>query len=65
MTGEGTPRGFHQSIDDVERSVRVPPELQVELQDVDLHGEYVAPEDLDRVRLVAAIDGAGRLNPRK
>ena len=65
MTGEGVPQRFRQSLDDLERGVRVPPELQVELQDVDPPGEHVAPEDLDRIRLVASIEGAGRLDPRK
>ena len=55
---------FRQSLDDLERSARVPREQQVETQDVEPLREYVAPEDLDRVRLVASIEGAGRLNPR-
>jgi len=59
------PQRFRQSMDDLERGVRVPPELQDELQDVDRPGQYVALEDPDRIRLVASIEGAGRLNPRK
>ena len=55
---------FRRPLDDLERSVRVPLDQHVEMQDVDPPGEYLAPEDLDRVRLVASIDGAGRLEPR-
>ena len=55
---------FRRPLDDLERSVRVPPEQQVELQDTEPPGEYLAPEDLDRIRLVASIEGAGRLKPR-
>ena len=55
---------FRQSLDDLERSARVPREQQVETQEVEPLHEYVAPEDLDRVRLVASIESAGRLKPR-
>lgn len=55
---------FRQSLDDLERGVHVPREQQVETQEVEQLREYVAPEDLDRVRLVASIESAGRLNPR-
>ena len=55
---------FRQSLDDLERSAGVPREQQVETQDVEPLREYVAPEDLDRARLVASIESAGRLNPR-
>jgi hypothetical protein len=58
-------RHFQQSLDDLERSVRVPLDQQVETQAVEPAGEYVAPEDLDRIRLVASIESAGRLNPRR
>jgi hypothetical protein len=55
---------FRQSLDDLERSARVPRDQQVETQDVEPPREYLAPEDLDRIRLVAAPESAGRLNPR-
>jgi hypothetical protein len=56
---------FRRPLDDLERSVRVPPEQHVEMQDLEPPGgEYLAPEDLDRIRLVASIEGAGRLKPR-
>ena len=57
-------RDFQQSLDDLERSVRVAPEHQVETQDVETVREYVDPEDLDRMRLLADPAGAGRLKPR-
>lgn len=57
-------RSFRQSLDDLERSVRVPREQQVETRDVEPVREYVEPEDLDRIRLVAAVESAGRLDPR-
>lgn len=55
---------FRQSLDDLERGVRVAPEHQVETQDVDSVREYVDPEDLDRMRLLADPASAGRLTPR-
>jgi hypothetical protein len=58
-------KNFRQSLDDLERSARVPREQQVETQDVDMLREYVAPEDFDRIRVVASIEGGGRLNPRR
>lgn len=64
MTADRVPQRFRQSLVDLEQSVRVPPELLVELQDVGMPGEHLAPEDLDRIRLVASIEGAGRLDPR-
>lgn len=55
---------FRMPLDELERSVRVPLEQHVQLQDVEPPGEHLAPEDLDRIRLVASIEGAGRLHPR-
>ena len=57
-------RNFRLSLDDLERTARVPREQQVEMQDTEPPGEYLAPEDLDRIRLVASIESAGRLKPR-
>ena len=57
-------RNFGQSLAALEGSVRVPRELQVETQDVEPLREYVAPEDFDRIRLVASPESAGRLKPR-
>jgi hypothetical protein len=57
-------RDYHLSLDDLERSVRVAPEDQLEVQEVDPPREYVAPEDLDRARLLADPAGAGRLKVR-
>jgi hypothetical protein len=57
-------QNFRQSLDDLERSVRVSREKQVATQDAEPLREYVAPEDLDRMRLLADPAGAGRLNPR-
>jgi hypothetical protein len=58
-------RDFRQSLDDLERGSRVPREQQVETQDMQPSPpEYVAPEDFDRIRLVAAPETAGRLKPR-
>jgi hypothetical protein len=41
----------------------VPVDQQSEGQDTDVHPEYVAPEDLDRMRLLADPAGPGRLRP--
>jgi len=62
---EAMERNFRQSLDELERTARVPREQQVETQEVEPHREYVAPEELDRTRLLAAPESAGRLNPRK
>jgi hypothetical protein len=57
-------RNYRQSLDDLERGVRVPREQQSEAQDAEPPREYVEPEDLDRLRLLASPMGAGRLKPR-
>lgn len=55
---------FGQPLAALESSARVPREQQVETQDVKPPREYEAPEDFDRIRLVASPGGAGRLKPR-
>lgn len=55
---------FGQSLAALESSARVPREQQVETQEVEPLREYVAPEDFDRIRLVASPESAGRLDPR-
>jgi hypothetical protein len=55
---------FRQSLDELERGVRVPRERQVESQETDPPREFIEPEDLDRVMLLANPAGAGRLKPR-
>ncbi|MCW2606961.1 MAG: hypothetical protein JWO60_1654 [Frankiales bacterium] len=55
---------YRQSLTDLERSARVPREQQVETQDVTPPREYLAPEDLDRLRLVSSPESAGRLKAR-
>ena len=57
-------RNLGQSLAALESSARVPREHQVETQDVEPLREYVAPEDFDRIRLVASPESAGRLKPR-
>ena len=57
-------RNYRLSLDDLERGVRVPRDAQIEAQDVDPPREYLEPEDLDRVRLLASPAGASRLEPR-
>ena len=57
-------RNYRQSLDDLERDVRVHREQQSEAQDGEPPREYVEPEDFDRLRLLASPDGAGRLKPR-
>ncbi len=57
-------RNYRQSLDDLERGVRVPREQKSEAQDAEPPREYVEPEDLDRLRLLASPMGAGRLKPR-
>lgn len=57
-------RDYRQSLDDLERGVRVPREQQTEEQDVEPHREYLEPEELDRVRFLADPASAGRLDPR-
>lgn len=57
-------RNFGQSLEALEGSARVPREQQIETQDVDSFREYVAPADLDRIRLVASPESAGRLKTR-
>ena len=57
-------RNFGQPLAALESSARVPREQQVETQDVETPREYMAPEDFDRIRLVASPGGAGRLKPR-
>ena len=56
---------FEASLEDLERSARVPREQQVEAQDVDPPRAYLEPEELDRLRLLADPTGAGRLDPRR
>lgn len=58
-------RDDRQSLDDLERGVRVPREEQLEAQDADPPREYVEPEDLERARLLADPAGAGTLRPRR
>lgn len=57
-------RDYRLPLDELERAVRVPHEQQSEGQQADPPREYVAPEDLDRARLLADPAGAGRLRPR-
>jgi hypothetical protein len=59
------PRIYRQTLDALEAGVRVPPDQQVEGQNVDPPRGYMDPEDLDRMRLLANPAGAGRLNPRR
>lgn len=56
---------YRQSLDDLERAVRVPRDQQREAQDADPPRTYMEPEDLDRLRLLADPAGAGRLKPRQ
>jgi hypothetical protein len=56
---------YRQSLQDLERAVRVPRDQQSEVQDVDPPREYMDPEELDRLRLVSDPAGPGRLNPRE
>ena len=51
------------ALDDLERASRVPREQQVEEQSTAPPHDYLAPEDLDRLRLLADPAGAGRLRP--
>lgn len=51
------------SLDDLEAGVRVPLDEQVESEKVSGPGEYVSPEDLDRLQLLNPA-GAGRLKAR-
>jgi hypothetical protein len=60
----GMTRRFRQSLTELERNVRVSREEQLETQEVEPIREYVAPEDLDRMRFLADPAGVGRLNPR-
>ena len=53
-----------QSLDDLERGVRVPREQQLETQECEPPRVYLEPEELDRLRLLADPAGAGRLKPR-
>ena len=55
---------YRQSLTDLERTARVPRDQQGETQPVDPPREYLDPEDLDRLRLLADPAGPGRLNPR-
>ena len=55
---------FSQSLDDLERAVRVQPEQQVTTQAVGRVVPYLEPEDVDRLRLLADPAGAGRLAAR-
>lgn len=63
MTSSRTP--YAQSLTDLEAGVRVPPEQQTETAATAVHREYVAAEDLDRLRLLADPAGAGTLDPRR
>ena len=58
-------RSYRQSLDALEAGVRVSRDQQVEGQDVQQHHEYVDPEDLDRMRLLANPASVGTLNPRR
>ena len=58
-------RDYRQSMDDLERGVQVPREQQIELQETATLREYVEPEDLDRLRMLASPSGAWRLDPRR
>ncbi len=55
---------YRGPLEDLERAVRVPPELQTTTQDVRQPRDHLAPEDLDRLRLLADPAGAGRLRLR-
>jgi hypothetical protein len=57
-------RDYRQSLEDLERGVRVPPEQQVEGQEADSPRQYLEPEELDRLQLLANPAGAGRLKSR-
>lgn len=56
---------FKRSLADLEHEARVPREQQVESQEADPPRDYMDPEDLDRLRLLADPAGAGRLRPRR
>lgn len=58
------PSKYRQSLEALERGVRVPRDQQVEEQDVEPPPVYVDPEDLDRMRLLGPT-GAGTLNPHR
>lgn len=55
---------YARSLEELEAGVRVPRDEQVESEPVSGPGEYVAPEDLDRLQLLNNPAGAGRLKPR-
>ncbi len=55
---------YRQSLDDLERTARVPRDQQSETQVADPPREYMDPEDLDRLRLLSDPASPGRLKPR-
>ncbi|MEO6205250.1 MAG: hypothetical protein ABIO67_07715 [Mycobacteriales bacterium] len=55
---------YKQTLVALESGVRVPREEQVEEHDCEPPRDYLEPEDLDRVQLLANPASAGRLNPR-
>lgn len=59
-----SPDRYRQSLNELERGVRVPRGLQTETQETEPPREGMEPEELDRLRLLASPAGAGRLNPR-
>lgn len=60
------PNRFRTSLGDLEAGVRVPRDRQVAEEPVQPGApEYVAPEDLERLRLLADPAGAGTLRPRR
>jgi hypothetical protein len=68
VSGGSTLKGmsgrFRKSLDQLERGVRVPREAQVESQATEPPHEFMSPEDLDQMMLLANPAGAGRLKPR-
>lgn len=64
MTGEGDHGNrYAVSLDELERTAHVPVEDQIESQPEPPAPGPLAPEELDRLRLLG-ITGAGRLDPR-
>ena len=55
---------YRQSLDDLERAVRVPRDQQSEMQEADPPRDSMDPEELDRLRLLSDPAGPGRLKPR-
>lgn len=56
---------YRKSLDDLERGVRVPRDEQITAQEAEPPRDYLDPEDLDRMRLLADPASAGRLKPQR